>query len=449
MSFRNDFMWGAASAAYQVEGAFDEDGKGLNTWDYYSSLKGKIAHNENGNVACDHYHRYKEDVALMKEMGLKFYRFSVSWTRILPDGIGEINEKGVLFYNNLIDELIKNGIEPVITLFHWDYPLSLHRKGGWLNDESPLWFENYAKVCTELFSDRVKYFITINEPQVFLGTGYFEAKFAPFVKLPDGEIIKMGHNILLSHGRAVKAIRENAKGDVKIGFSPTGPCVEPKDEREKELEKARFLSFDFDEGNYVFSNSWWSDPIILGDYPAKAYELFGDILKDVIKKGDFEIISQPLDFYGVNIYETKPYSMKGDYLSNTYIGSPRNAMDWPICENALYYSAKFLYDRYKLPIIITENGMPCHDWVHLDGKVHDECRIDFVHRYLNGLKKAAEEGVDVMGYFYWSVMDNFEWSSGYDRRFGLIFVDYRTGERTVKESALWYKKVIESNGEIL
>jgi beta-glucosidase len=327
--------------------------------------------------------------------------------------------------------------------------MCLFEKGGFVNPEFPAWFENYAKVCTELFSDRVKYFITMNEPQVFLGTGYKEGKFAPFVVLPDADIIKMGHNILLSHGRAVKAIRENAKGDVKIGFSPIGPCVEPKDEREKELEKARFLSFDFDEGNYVFSNSWWSDPVILGDYPAKAYELFGDILKDVIKKGDFEIISQPLDFYGVNIYETKPYSMKGDYLSNTYIGSPRNAMDWPICENALYYSAKFLYDRYKLPIIITENGMPCHDWVHLDGKVHDESRIDFVHRYLNGLKKAAEEGVDVMGYFYWSVMDNFEWSSGYDRRFGLIFVDYRTGERTVKESALWYKKVIESNGEIL
>lgn len=449
MSFRKDFMWGAASAAYQIEGAYNEDGKGLNIWDYYSVMKGKVAHNENGNVACDHYHRYKEDVALMKKIGLKYYRMSLNWTRILPDGTGRINEKGVEFYNNLFSELKANGIEPMVTLFHWDYPLALHRKGGWLNDESSDWFAEYAKVCAELFSDKVKYWMTINEPQVFIGCGYYEAKFAPFITAPTADLVRMSHNVLLSHGKAVRAIRENAKQEVKVGLATTGPCVTPKDEREKEIEIARFLSFDFNEENFLFSNSWWGDPIALGKYSDKAFELFGDVLNEIVKSGDMEIISTPIDFYGANVYESATVGTREVYASNAYIGSPRNAMDWPITDDALYWSVKFLNERYNLPIIITENGMPCHDWVHLDGKVHDPNRQDYIHRYLKGLKKAVDEGVDVMGYLYWSVMDNFEWSSGYDRRFGLIYVDYRTEERTVKDSAMWYKTVIESNGENL
>lgn len=447
MSFKKDFIWGAASAAYQIEGAYDEDGKGLNIWDLYSHEEGVVAHGETGDVACDHYHRYKEDVRLMKEIGIKYYRMSISWTRILPKGTGEINRKGVDFYNSLFDELITNGIEPMVTLFHWDYPYELHCKGGWLNDESSDWFEEYAAVCVKLFSDKVRYWMTINEPQVFVGLGYDNGEFAPCIKSSLPEILRMSHNILLAHGKAVRAIRAGAKREPVIGFAPTGPCITPKDNTVEEIEKARYQSFDMWPKGFVFSNSWWGDPIVLGKYPDKAFEYFGDTLRNLIKDGDMEIISSPIDFYGANIYRSSSTGTVNGYDSNEYIGCPRNSMDWVITDDALYWSAKFLYERYKVPILITENGMPCHDRVSLDGKVHDPNRIDYVTRYVKGLKKAVEEGADVMGYLYWSIMDNFEWTSGYDKRFGLIYVDYLTQERTIKDSGYWYKGVIDSNAE--
>lgn len=446
MSFPKNFIWGTASAAYQIEGAYNEDGKGLSIWDFYSHEKGKILHNETGDVACDHYHHFREDILLMKEMGIKYYRLSLSWTRLIPNGTGKVNQVGVDFYNTLFDTLLENGIQPMVTLFHWDYPNELHRKGGWLNPESPDWFEAYAKLCTELFSDRVKYWMTINEPQVFIGCGYDIGKFAPFLTLPKEELVRITHNVLLSHGKAVRAIRENAIIKPVIGFAPTGPCYTPENNTDEAIEKARKASFDFDTENFIFSNSWWGDPIVFGQYHEKAYEYFGDILNEIIKPEDMEIISTPIDFYGANIYESRSDIGK-DYDSNCSIGCPRTAMDWPVTEEALYWSVRFLHERYKLPVIITENGIACHDWVFLDGKVHDPNRIDFVHRYLKGLKKAVEEDIPVIGYIYWSVMDNYEWSSGYDRRFGLIYVDYETQKRTVKDSGWWYKTVMETNGE--
>jgi len=443
MSFPKDFMWGAASAAYQVEGAYNEDGKGMNVWDEYCHDEGRIAFGESGDVSCDHYHRYKEDVANMKKIGLKYYRFSVSWTRVLPNGTGYINEKGLQFYSDLVDELLANGIEPLVTLFHWDYPAALHRWGGWLNDNSSDWFEEYTRIVVEKLSDRVKFWITFNEPQVFVGNGYMKGNFAPYLQLGRKDLIRITHNILLSHGKAVRTIRKFAKQDVKIGFAPTGPCFSPVENTPEALEEARFKSFDFNEHNFIYSNSWWSDPIMLGKYNDKAFELFDGIMPD-IKDGDMELISQPLDFYAVNLYQNH-----ADMASNYKQGAAKTALGWYVSPQLMYWAPKFFYERYGLPVLVTENGLACTDWVHLDGKVHDPDRIDFMARYLKEFMKASEDGVEVMGYMYWSIMDNLEWADGYDPRFGLIYVDYQTQKRTIKDSGYWYKTVIESNGEIL
>lgn len=446
MGFSKEFMWGVAAAAYQIEGAYKEDGKGLNIWDVYSRLPGAVKYNENGDVACDHYHRYKEDIAIMKEIGIKYYRFSVNWTRILPNGIGKVNIKGIEFYNNLIDELLSNGIEPIMTMFHWDYPYELYKKGGWLNSESSDWFLEYAKILVDNFSDRVKYIVTINEPQIFIGLGFKYGEHAPFIKVPNKDIILMTHNVLLAHGKAVKYIRENAKTKVKVGFSPIGPCYKPDNETEESIEMAKEKTFDIDEYSYILSVSWWSDPVFFGKYPDKAKKLFGEDMIEPSKE-DMEIISQPLDFYGTNIYF---FNSKRDYKGNqinSYQGCPKTGTEWEVTPEVLYWSSKFLYERYKLPILITENGYSGNEWVSKDGKVHDPSRIDFIERYLNEFKRAGNEGVELMGYLYWSIMDNFEWALGYDKKFGLVHVDYHTQERTIKDSGYWYKEVIKANGE--
>ncbi|MGN0641875.1 MAG: GH1 family beta-glucosidase [Huintestinicola sp.] len=448
MGFRQDFMWGAASAAYQIEGAWNEDGKGPSIWDIYSHQKGKIAHNENGDIACDHYHRFREDIAMMKALGIKYYRFSLSWSRLIPDGTGKVNEEGVRFYSELIDALLENGITPMVTLFHWDYPYALHCKGGWLNNDSPQWFEEYAKLAAERFSDRVKYWMTINEPQVFIGNGYAYGCFAPFEKHPVCDLVRMTRNVLLSHGLAVKALRENAVLPPVIGFAPTGPCYLPLDKTAEGEETAYARSFDFGENDFIFSNSWWGDPIALGTFPERAYELFPEEMK-MFSEEDMRTIHQPIDFYGANIYEAMGGGVTDGYGEQRYIGEPQTQMGWSVTENALYYSAKFLNRRYKLPVLITENGMACHDSISLDGRVRDPNRRDYVNRYLRGLKRAADEGVDIIGYMYWSIMDNFEWASGYDKRFGLVYVNYLTQERIPKDSAYWYGSVIAENGENL
>lgn len=456
MGFKKDFMWGVASASYQVEGAYNEDGKGLNVWDYYCQGNPNISHCENGNIACDHYHRYKEDIANMKKIGVKYYRFSISWTRVIPNGIGEVNPKGIEFYNNLIDELLANDIQPLVTIFHWDYPIELEKQGAWLNSKSSDWFAEYTRVLVDNFSDRVKYWITLNEPQVFIGNGYHIGNFAPFRKCTTKDLCTMSHNVLLAHGKAVKILREHAKQPVQIGFAPIGPVYNPITNTQKNIEIAREKTFDLTEEKFTFSLSWWSDPVYLGKYPDRAYELFGDSMP-TIKDGDMELISQPLDFYGVNIYQAEALVDENGKCkkyftndSNYTTGQPLTQMGWPINDDCLYWSCKFLSERYNnLPILITENGMANNDRVFLDGKVHDPIRIDYLTRYLRGLKKASDNGIDIMGYMYWSVMDNFEWASGYDKRFGLIYVDYQTQERTIKDSGYWYKSVVETNGDNL
>ena len=446
MGFSKDFMWGAATAAYQIEGAYNEDGKGLSVWDVGSTMEGQVKHGETGNVACDHYHRYKEDIKLFKEMGLKYYRFSISWPRIYPNGTGEVNEKGIKFYSDLVDELIAAGITPLVTLFHWDLPYELFVRGGYASPDFPEWFENYTKTVVDALSDRVKYWITFNEPQCFIGFSYWFGGQTPFVKLDKKTVLRMVHNYLLAHGRAVKCIRANAKTEPIIGIAPVGPVRIPDSDSPEDIEKARKDSFSL--GASFFSLSLYSDPIILGKYPDEAYEMFGDAMPEV-KPGDMELISQPIDFYGMNIYSSAAAPVEGGYQYNEYAGVPRTATDWIVDPRVLYWSPKFHYERYGLPILMTENGIAINDVVSLDGKVHDPQRIDFVNRYLLELRRAADDGVPIMGYMYWSAMDNFEWAEGYDKRFGLIHVDYRDQTRIIKDSGYWYKTVIESNGENL
>ena len=451
MPLPKDFMWGVATASYQIEGAWNEDGKGPSIWDTYTHWRNTPVHNhENGDVACDHYHRMKEDVALMKEIGVKAYRFSISWPRVIPDGTGEINKKGMQFYSDLVDELLKNGIEPLVTIYHWDMPQAIFERGGWLNPEVIGWFENYTKVVVEALSDRVSYWFTINEPQIFLGLGYYMGSHAPFLKLADRDLFRMSKNVMLAHGTAVQTIRKYAKKTPKVSFAPTGPSFIPDDDSPEAIEKARHQTFAFDEFGYMLSNSLWSDTIILGKWPEGLKEFFGEDFVDFTEE-EWKTVTSPLDFYGMNIYAamrdlSKLSAAEGNEALS---GEPLTALKWSITPDVLYWSAKFMYERYGLPIMITENGCACTDSVHLDGKVHDPQRIDFLKRYIRAFYKAGEDGIPLVGYTHWSFMDNFEWADGYDPRFGLVYVNYQTQERTLKDSAYWYKEVIETNGESL
>jgi len=451
MSFKKDFIWGSATASYQIEGAAYEDGKGLSIWDVFCKEPGNVFGNHSGDVACDHYHKYKEDVQLMKELGIKAYRFSLSWPRIMPDGTGAINEKGIEFYSNLIDELIAAGITPYITLFHWDYPYALHKRGAWMNPDSSDWFADYAKVVAERFGDRVKHFFTINEPQCFIGLAFHEREMAPKYKSTRRDVLQMIHNVLLGHGKAVKVLRDNV-ADCKVGYAPTGGTCYPVSDDKADIEAAyqEMYRFSIDK-TWWMGIPWWSDPIFFGKYPEEGIQAFGEEMC-TIAPGDMEIISQPLDFYGHNIYQSAPVRADGKGGAEVLphkVGMPRTSINWPITPRGMYWAATFLYERYKLPVIITENGMACHDVVSVDGKVHDPNRIDYTQRYLRELKRASEDGAEVDGYFYWSVMDNFEWAKGYNERFGLIYVDYETLERTPKDSFYWYAEVIKQNGENL
>ncbi|MFD3260725.1 GH1 family beta-glucosidase [Paenibacillus lentus] len=450
MSFPKDFVWGAATAAYQIEGAARVDGKGLSVWDMCSRIPGFVKDGHTGDIACNHYYRYEEDVQLMKQIGLQAYRLSLSWPRVLPEGMGRINEKGLDFYDRLIDELLENGIEPYITLFHWDYPHELFKRGGWLNPDSSDWFAEYTRVVAERLSDRVKHWFTQNEPQCYIGLGHSSGTHAPGLKLGPAELLQVTHNSLLAHGKAVQALRQYSKQPCQVGYAPVGITSFPAAPGSENIEAARKHTFSITEPTF-WMNTWYIDPVFFGRYPEDGLALFEPWLPD-IKPGDMETICQPLDFLGLNIYHGTPIvagaSSKPEAIGNEQ-GHPQTMMRWTVTPESLYWGPKFFHERYGVPIVITENGLSSMDWVSLDGKVHDTQRIDFLHRYLQEYRRAAADGVDVRGYFCWSFMDNFEWAEGYNERFGLVHVDYRDGTRTVKESGHWYRNVIESNGENL
>lgn len=450
MGFAKDFVWGAATSSYQIEGTGRDSGKGQNIWDVFTKEPGRVYEGHTGDIACDHYHRFREDVAYMKELGLKGYRFSIDWSRVLPEGTGKVNEKGIDFYNALIDELLEQGIEPYITLYHWELPYDIYKRGGWMNPEIVEWFGQYARLVAERFSDRVKYFFTLNEPQCFVGLGFLQGCHAPGVKAPLRDTFEMAHNALKAHGRAVQMLRAYGKQNVQIGYAPTSGMCYPEKETPKDIEAARKALFALpdDLSNWTWNVSWWSEPVILGKYPEEGMKKYEKYLP-VITDEDMKLISQPIDFYGQNIYNGRCIRMGTDGRPEEVrrpAGFPKTATNWPVTPEALYWGPKFLYERYRKPIYITENGMACHDTVSQDGKVHDPNRIDFLARYLKNLKRAAEE-IDIRGYFQWSLMDNFEWDKGYAERFGIIYVDFETQERIWKDSAYWYRDLIRRNGD--
>jgi beta-glucosidase len=450
--FPQNFVWGAAAASYQIEGAVAEDGKGPSDWDMFCEKPGAVFEGHSGAVACDHYHRYAEDVQLMKELGIGAYRLSFSWPRLMPDGVGKVNPKGLGYYDRLIDALLEAGITPWATLFHWDYPLRLFERGGWLAPDSSNWFADYATVIASHFSDRVKHFFTLNEPQVFLGFGMHEAKHAPGLALPMSEVLRAGHNALLAHGKGAMALRAAQKQPLRLGYAPVGMPKTPASNTPEDVELARRATFEITLKN-CWNNAWWMDPVYLGSYPEQGLQFYGsDVPK--IGVGDLQTICQPLDFFAVNIYqshttlcdESEP---SGYRFREPSPGSPITGFNWPVTPEALYWAPRFFAERYRKPIVITENGLSCRDWVALDGRVHDPGRIDFTARYLREFRRAMADGVPGEGYFHWSILDNFEWSAGYRERFGLIHVDYQTQKRTPKDSFYWYKDVIQKNGSNL
>ena len=446
MKFPDGFVWGAAAAAYQIEGAALDDGKGPSVWDLFCRTPGAVFGGHTGAVACDHYHRFREDVAMMKAMGLRAYRLSISWPRVLPAGAGAANEAGLAFYDALIDELLGAGITPFVTLFHWDFPEALYYRGGWLNPASSDWFADYAGLVAARLSDRVQHWMTLNEPQVYIQLGHVDGTHAPGLKLSLAQALRAAHNTLLAHGKGAQAIRAAARGPAQVGIAMVGDSYVPASDSAADIAAAQQPTYGV-RGANLWNNTWWMDPMFRGHYPAAGLEAYGAAAPPV-GAGDMAIIQQPLDFLGLNIYQGRLVRAGANgqpELLPFAEGYPMTAYDWNVAPDSLYWCPRWLGERYQAPIYITENGLANADWVALDGHVHNPQRIDFTARYLLALGRAARDGVDVRGYFHWSLMDNFEWGEGYRQRFGLVHVDYATQKRTLKDSAAWYRGVIEAN----
>lgn len=443
MMFPKGFLWGVACASYQCEGAWDEDGKGRSIWDDFTHTPGHIYHGDTGDVACDSYHRWAEDVALMKQFGIQAYRFSVSWPRIIPDGDGPVNPKGFAYYDNLVNALLENGIRPMITLYHWDLPSALQDKGGWLNRDIVAAFGRYARIVAEHFAGRVDTYMTVNEPQCVAVLGYVTGIHAPGWRLGEREALQCYFNLGLAHSEATRAIRAAVPG-AKVGVATCGricyPAVDTPAARDAAYRAA------FDPADWLNSMNIFLDPLFFRGYAPGSPEIVERFAAG-IPQADWEKMEAP-DFVGVNVYEGNPIEEDGSY-SPIPAGFPMTATKWKVTPEALRFGPVNLYRRYGRPILITENGLSCNDRVYLDGKVHDGERIDFLTRYLRELSKASQEGVELLGYLQWSFLDNFEWSDGYKERFGIVYVDYATGKRTPKDSAQWYAQVIASNGESL
>jgi len=442
-----DFLWGAATSAYQIEGSTTAHGRGPSIWDEFCRRPDAIRDGSSGEAACDHVNRFRDDVALMRDMGLTAYRFSISWPRVMPEGTGHVNEPGVAFYDRLVDTLLDAGIDPAITLFHWDLPVALHRRGGWLSPASPEWFEEYARVVVDRLSDRVTTWMTINEPQVFLGLGYGSAEHAPGLRLDWSEQVALAHHVLLAHGLAVRTIREHARVSPRIGWAPVAIMRAPAEETAAHVEAARRATF-ASSAPSIWSNAWFNDPAVLGRYPEDGLRAHAKHLPRGWER-DLQLIAQPMDFLGFNQYQCdfiEPDENGRPRVVPHPVGAQRTMMRWPVTPAGMYWSCRFLHERYQLPLLIAENGVSCHDWPSEDGAIHDPQRISFVSRYLRSLKRALDEGIPVLGYFHWSLLDNFEWAEGYMQRFGLVHVDFQTQQRTLKDSARWYAEVIQSNG---
>ncbi len=449
-SFPADFVWGAGSSSYQIEGAVDADGRGPSVWDVFCTRPGAVVGGETGVHACDHYHRYQEDCAIMGRIGLKAYRFSVAWPRIFPDGTGTPNRAGLDFYSRLVDAMLAQGVQPWLTLFHWDMPQALQNRGGWLNRDSVQWFTDYAAAVTSHLADRVGHWMTLNEPQIYINLGHATGVHAPGLKLSMREQLLASHHTLMAHGSAVRAMRTAAKRPVQIGWAPVGRVDYPVTEHPDNVAAARRSTFSVDKPGH-WTNTWFADPVIFGHYPEDGLAYYGAAVPR-IRSGDMEMMCPPLDFYGLNIYSGAPVRAGPTGQPEAVPhppGMPLTAFRWPVTPECLYWGPKFIAERYKLPVVVTENGMSNLDWPDVHGHVNDPQRIDFTRRYLLALSRAVAEGVPVQGYFHWSLLDNFEWAEGYKERFGLVHVDYATQKRTLKASAHWYARVIATGGASL
>ncbi|MGW3347922.1 GH1 family beta-glucosidase [Nonomuraea rubra] len=429
------FLWGTATAAYQIEGATDEDGRGASIWDTFAHEPGRTSRGQTGDVACDHYHRWPEDVALMAGLGVNAYRFSIAWPRVQPLGSGQVNAPGLDFYERLVDALLGIGIQPVPTLFHWDLPQALEERGGWLDRDVCERFADYAAVTAERLADRVPLWITLNEPFVHMAYGYAMGVHAPGRALLTGAL-PAAHHQLLAHGLAVQALRAAGAGQVAL----TNNCtpVWPASQEEPDLRAA--------DAYDILHNRLFNDPVLLGKYPdLSAYTAELGFIRD----GDLATIATPLDALGVNYYNpTRIAAPTGDGLpfdDAGVSGYPTTAFGWPVVPDGLRELLTGLRSRYGTalpPILITENGCSQEDVPAEDGTIDDAARVDFLDRHIAAMREAMAEGVDVRGYFVWSLLDNFEWAEGYDQRFGLVHVDFDTQRRTPKRSYHWFAEFL-------
>jgi beta-glucosidase len=456
-TFPKGFYWGTATSAYQIEGGWNEDGKGPSIWDTFAHTKGKIENGDTGDVANDHYHRYREDVALMKGMGATAYRFSISWPRIFPSGTGTPNAKGLDFYDRLVDELKAAGIEPFATLYHWDLPQALQDRGGWQSRDIPKAFADYSGYVAEKLSDRVKHFFTINEFRSMCDLGYQAytlmmpggergVSLAPGLKLSQGELNQVRHHAVLGHGLAVQAIRARGKAGTKVGPAEVIFCGVPLIESPEHIEAAKTNTREL--------NAPFLTVMLEGKYTDTYLK---DAGKDApkVSDGDLKVIASPLDFVGINVYKPNSYVVASDdprgYREVAWAkGHPQMFNDWlALGPEAMYWAPKFVQSLWKAKeIFITENGCASDDAIADDGRIYDTDRIMYMRNYLTQLQRATAEGVPVNGYFYWSTMDNFEWTAGFGKRFGLVRVDFKTQKRTPKMSASWFREAARRNAVV-
>ena len=437
VSFPKDFSWGTATASYQVEGAWNEDGKGESIWDRFSHTEGKIVTGETGDIACDQYHRYKEDIALMKQLGQRGYRFSIAWPRIFPTGRGEVNQAGIDYYNRLIDELLANGIMPFPTLYHWDLPQALQDEGGWSNRDIIPAFTTYAETCVKAFGDRVQHWMVFNEPWVFTFIAYLYGQHAPGIR--DSEMcMKATHIVNLAQASAMRAMR--AAGATSVGsaysMSPSYPATDsPEDAAAADRRDA-------------FSNDWFLAPLLKGAYPQAYVEQDKALARMDIRAGDMEAMREPLDFIGINLYQRAIVAADENDrnlgLRQLPAPGPKTDFHWESWPAALYQQIKRTSALYgNPPIYVTENGCSYGDAPGADGRVHDDRRIEFLNGYIGQMARALDEGADVRGYYCWTLIDNFEWAMGYSQRFGLIHIDLEHDlKRTIKDSGYWYRDLI-------